>query len=168
MNFFTKLFSKPSKEDILRFNYHCSFKALPTLIEKYNDGKISFEDVHDTEKYHDGCEMSKKLAKQVKTAQSGINGHPEISLTLIIPPSNGMISEVEVAMIAHNSKLHHAVVFTMEYSLGDYMVCAPTTTQHGNLGLVVSNREQFCFEVFKKSMEYWNNMEASMNPQAIF
>lgn len=93
MNFFTKLFSKPSKEDILRFNYHCSFKALPTLIEKYNDGKISFEDVHDTEKYHDGSEMSKKLAKQVKTAQSGINGHPEISLTLIIPPSNGMISE---------------------------------------------------------------------------
>jgi len=168
MSFFSKLLSKPSKEDILRFNYHSCFKALPTLIEKYNERIISFDEVVDTEKYHDGSEMSRKLAKKVKTVQSGINGHPEVSLTLIIPPSNGIISEVEVAMIAHNTKLHHAIVFTMEYSLGDYMVCIPTPTQHGNIGIVVANREQFCYEVFKRSMAYWNNMEAAMNPQAIF
>lgn len=168
MSLFSKLFLKPSKEDVLRFNYHSSFKVIPTLIEKYNDHKISFENVLDSEKYHDGSEMSKKLAKQVKMTQTGIKGHPEVSLTLVIPPSNGMISEVEVAMIAHNSELHHAVIFTMEYSLGAYMVCAPTTTQHGNLGVIVSNREQFCFEVFKRSMKYWDNMKAAMNPVAIF
>ncbi len=39
MSLFSKLFSKPSKEDVLRFNYHSSFKAIPTLIEKYNECK---------------------------------------------------------------------------------------------------------------------------------
>jgi len=168
MSFLSNLFVKPSQEDILRFNYHSNFKAIPILIEKYNDNKIPFEDVLDVEKFHDGSDMSKKLAKRVKTIKSGIKEHPEVSLTLVIPPSNGMISEVEVAMIAHNSKLHHAVVFTMEYSLGEYMVCAPTSSQHGNLGVSVSDRKQFCFEVFKRSMAYWQNMEAAQNPTAEF
>ena len=44
MSLFSKLFSKPSKEDILRFNYHSCFKAIPTLIEKYNEHKISFDE----------------------------------------------------------------------------------------------------------------------------
>lgn len=116
MSLFSKLFSKPSKEDILRFNYHSCFRAIPTLIEKYNEHKISFDEVLDTEKFHDSSDISKKLAKRVKTVQSGINGHPEVSLTLIIPPSNGMISEVEVAMIAHNSKFRrfHDGIFSWQ------------------------------------------------------
>lgn len=168
MSLLSKLFNKPSKEDITRFNYHSCFTAIPTLVERYNRGEIPFEDVVNPEKYDDGSEMSKKLATKVKVVASGIKGHPEVSLSLISVPSTGMMAEVECAMIAHNSKLNHAVFFTMEHSIGCFMMCAPASMQHGNLGISVDNGEQFCFEVFKRSMNYWSNLEDAKASKAIF
>ena len=167
MSFLSALFNKPSKEDITRFNYYSCFTSIPTLVERYNNHEIPFDEVVKVKNYHDGSEMSEKLSSKVEIVESGIKSRPEITLTLIVPPSTGLMAEVECAMIAHNSKLHHAVMFTMEYSLGEFMLCAPTPNQHGNLG-EVKDRQHFCYEVFQRSKAYWDKLESANHPIAIF
>lgn len=107
------------------------------------------------------------LYRKVKTIGSEINGYPGISLVLVEMPNSGMVSEVEIGMIAINRNLHHAVYFTMEYSIGGYMICVTDEKGHGSIK-EVKDREQFCYEVFKSAMHFWEQLESAKNPTAEF
>lgn len=168
MSILSKLFTQPSKEDILRFNYELNFSIIPALTNRYNNNKnLNVGQLLDFDQFENPTKVVTKLSKQIKAIETGIKGHSGISLILVEMPSNGNLSEVEIGMIAVNKKLHHSIYFTMEYSFGGYMMCVIDEQGHGSIK-EVSNRESFCFEVFKTAMSYWENMETAQNPIAEF
>lgn len=168
MSILSKLFTQPSKEDILRFNYELNFSIIPTLTNRYNNNKnLSVEQLLEFDQFENPTKVVNKLTKQIKAIETGIKGHAGISLILVEMPSTGNISEVEIGMIAVNKRLHHSIYFTMEYSIGSYMMCVTDEQGHGSIK-EVPNKESFCFEVFKTAMNYWQNMEAAQNPIAVF
>lgn len=165
---FSKLFSKPSKEDLMRFNYDLNFTVIPELVKDYNNNPSA--DVAELTSIKSLDNVSKQVSalyRQIKTIESGINGHPGLSLILVEIPNSGMISEVEIGMLAVNRNLHHAVYFTMEYSLKNYMMCVTDENGHGSIK-EVRDREHFCFEVFKSAMSFWDRIESARNPIAEF
>ena len=124
MSIFSKLLFKASKEDIIKFNYELNFTIIPGLTKEYNNNMstdyttlLNYKAPGNISKTIDG------LYRKVKTIDSEINGYPGICLVLVKMPNSGMVSEVEIGMIAINRNLHHAVYFTMEYSIGCYMMC---------------------------------------------
>lgn len=152
----------------MRFNYELNFTTIPESVKAYNDNR-SEDDVELTafKRSESDSKSISALYRQIKTVESGINGHPGISLILVEMPNSGMISEVEIGMLAVNRNLHHAVYFTMEYSLGCYMMCVTDEKGHGSI-MEVKDREHFCFEVFKSAMSYWDTLECESNPIAEF
>lgn len=168
MSLLSKLFSKPSQEEVIRFNYEFNFNIVPELVKEYNhNNSLDTAILTDFRVPKSTSKPVEALYRKLKTVESGINGHPGISLILLEMPNSGMISEVEIGMLAVNKNLHHAVYFTMEYCLGNYMMCVTDEKGHGSI-MEVQDREQFCFEVFKSAMRYWDTLESARNPTAIF
>lgn len=168
MSILSKLLSKASKEDIIRFNYELNFTIIPELTKEYNNNMstdyttlLNYKAPGNISKTIDG------LYRKVKTINLEINGYPEICLVLVEMPNSGMVSEAEIGMIAINRKLHHAVYFTMEYSIGCYMMCVTDEKGHGSIK-EVKDREQFCYEVFKSAMYFWERLESAKNPTVEF
>ena len=152
----------------MRFNYDFNFTVIPELVKEYNNNP--YTDVAELTSIKSPDNVSKQVSalyRQIKTIESGINGHPGISLILVEMPNSRMISEVEIGMFAVNRKLHHAVYFTMEYSIGSYMMCVTDEKGHGSIKEVRA-REHFCFEVFKSAMSFWDRLESARNPIAEF
>lgn len=168
MSILSKLFIQPSKGDILRFNHELNFSIIPTLTNRYNNNKnLNVGQLLEFDQFEDSTKVVNKLSKKIKAIETCIKGHPGISLILVEMPNSGMVSEVEIGMIAINRNLHHAVYFTMEYSIGCYMMCVTDEKGHGSI-MEVRDREQFCFEVFKSAMRYWDTLESARNPKTIF
>ena len=168
MSMFSKFFSKPSTEDVMRFHYDLNFTVIPELVKGYNNNQSA--DVVELTGSKCPNNVSKPVSalyRKVKTVESGINGHPGISLILVEVPNSGMISKVEIGMLAVNRNLHHAVYFTMEYSLGSYMMCVTDEKGHGNIK-EVRDSEHFCFEVFRSAMGFGDRLESARNPIAEF
>lgn len=168
MSIFSKLFSKPSKEDVMRFNYDLNFTVIPELVKEYNNNpSANVAELTSIKRPDNVSKQVSALYRQIKTIESGINGHPGISLIIVEMPKSRVISEVEIGMLAVNRNLHHAVYFTMEYSLGSYMMCVTDEKGHGCIK-EVRDREHFCFEVFKSAMSFWDRLESARKPIAEF
>ena len=168
MSIFSKLLFKASKEDVIRFDYELNFTVIPDLTKEYNNNMSA--DYTILLNYKAPGNVSKTvdwLYRKVKTIVSEINGYPGVCLVLVEMPNSGMVSEAEIGMIAINRNLHHAVYFTMEYSIGCYMMCDTDEKGHGSIK-EVKDREQFCYEVFKSAMCFWKRLESARNPTAEF
>lgn len=150
MGFISKLFGKPSKEEILRFNYHVNFKTLPDIVEKYNNKQLRYSDLMRPTVFIGRAETQNCLAKKISVVDTGINNHPNLKMILVKTPSNGSISEVAAAIIMVDTVKQKAILYTMEYSLGGYAICLPESNgNHTNTGIMVKNGDQFAAYVLK-------------------
>lgn len=135
-----------TKSDIVKFNYFYSFKHLPILVEKYVKGECSFEDIISLNTI---SQEYGNLAKKVEIISSSLNNVDDIELTLFTVPSTGKISEVNSLLLIRKPSTHQATLYSLEYSLGDFCICSITAESHSNLGLFVSNGEEFATSALK-------------------
>ena len=80
--------TKPSKEDLMRFNYDLNFTVIPELVKGYNNNPSA--DAAELTGFKCPDNVSKQVSalyRQIKTIESGINGHPGISLILVEMPN---------------------------------------------------------------------------------
>lgn len=156
MGFFSSLFNKPSKEDISKFNLALNFRAIPEIVDLYQKSKVRYSDLLDIDKYPMQNFANERLAKKVVISDTGINHYPNLKMVLIKVPSTEMMSEVAAALIMIDTDMERAEAFTMEYSLGNYIICQPGLNgQHYNLGIEVKDGEEFAAFVLKHILKKW-------------
>jgi hypothetical protein len=146
MGLFSKLFGIKSKAEkqaeITAFNYYLCFKFLPKQIEAFNNRHDSFEKYLDFSQIITEKPKFAKFAKGLKVTSSGINNWSNLSLHLVKPVSNEIMGEVAMAIITYDSCFKVARLFTLEYSIGNFAVCEPTSESHSVVEFV-DNAEQF-------------------------
>jgi len=156
MGFFSFLFNRPSKEDISKFNLALNFRAIPVIVDLYQKSKVKYSDLLDIDKYPMQNFANERLAKEVTISDTGVNHYPNLKMVLIKVPSTEMMSEVAAALIMIDTDLKRAEAFTMEYSLGNYIICQPGLNgQHYNLGIKVKDGEEFAAFVLKHILKKW-------------
>lgn len=156
MGFFSSLFNRPSKEDISKFNLALNFRAIPVIVDLYQKSKVKYSDLLDIDKYPMQNFANERLAKEVTISDTGVNHYPNLKMVLIKVPSTEMMSEVAAALIMIDTDLKRAEAFTMEYSLGNYIICQPGLNgQHYNLGIKVKDGEEFAAFVLKHILKKW-------------
>lgn len=98
---------------ITKFNYLYSFQYIPKIIEDYNNGLCSIEVIFDKSKYPNTI---KKISNKVEITCNSSKKFG-IDTLLISLPSTKAFTEVAAILIYHSVSLHHAIMYTLEYSI---------------------------------------------------
>lgn len=150
-------FSSPEKVDaktILAYNYFVSFDYIPKAIYSWWDEKGLLETALCYESVGMAFPEYVPLIKQTEVVKSGFDLHPDIDIYFIKIPNSKMISEVGLACIAVNKKIHGFLYFTAEFSFGGYAICAPDENKnHRNTGIIVKDGGEFGEYCYKQAME---------------
>lgn len=155
MSFLSNIFQKPSDMETMKFNYHVNFEVLPSVVAKFNDRTIRYQNIIQFEKYLDSSKSPKSLVKKISVVDNGVQGLPNVKLIAIRVPNTGKPGQVAASLIAVDTKSSRAEYFTMEFSFGGYMICEPTVDEHINSGVTVANIEEFVQESLRLTLEYW-------------
>lgn len=141
------LFSSSEKVDaktILAYNYFLSFDYIPKALYTWWNEKGLFETAICYESIGMAFPEYKPLIKGTEVNPSNFVENPDIDLFWVKIPNNGMISEVALACVAVNKKIHGFLYFTAEFSFGGYAVCIPDEeNNHRNTGIIVKSGEEF-------------------------
>lgn len=154
MGLLDKLLIRPSKEEILRFNFFFSFDYLPKVIEDHNFRRTSFDKALKFDTLRKEHPDFDKLLNKVSIIDSEVKNWPNVKLYLINLPTNETMPEVACAIIGHESTLNIVRLYTMEYSIGGFAICSPTVKSHNNLGVFVNDGTQFGAFCLKNFLNY--------------
>ncbi len=144
---------KPTKTEIAAYNYYLFFDYIPKRLHDWEHNHASLQSALTYSSLVDKNKVWKSLIKDTTITDSTLKKCNDVTLYLIKSPSNEMMGEVAMAIIAVNPAMRKYEYYTMEYSLGGFAIC--TADKDGNHYYMdeCKDGEQFGAYVIKAAME---------------
>lgn len=153
MGLFSFLSKRPEKKDITAYNYYLNFDYIPKKLYDWGNKRCSFNTVISFDSLIQKNPIWRSLIKKTDVTSSGVNRYPNLKMYLIKGPSTEFMGEVAVSIIAINQETRKYLFYTLEYSIGCFMICSSDEKgNHVNYGSCDS-AEQFAAFALKKAME---------------
>ena len=129
-------------KDIIAYNYYLNFDYIPKKLYEWENNRCSFNtEISFDSLIQEGPSWS-SLIKKTEVISSEVNGYPNLKLYLIKGPSTEFIGEVALSIIAINQITKKSLYYTLEYSIGSYMICsADEKGNHHNYGSCKTTEE---------------------------
>lgn len=153
---------------ITKFNYLYSFQYIPKIIEDYNNGLCSIEVIFDKSKYPNTI---KKISNKVEITCNSSKKFG-IDTLLISLPSTKAFTEVAAILIYHSVSLHHAIMYTLEYSIDEenvecFVICQVKGEKHFNTGINAKNGEDFLTQTSTHAFLYFAELEKKLSEKTL-
>lgn len=140
--------NKPEKKDITAYNYYLYFDYIPKKLYDWEYNRCPFTTVISFDSLIQMNPIWKSLIKKTEVVSSGIIRHPNLMMYLVKGPSTGFIGEVAMAIVAINQLTKKSLYYTLEHSLGSYMICsADEKGNHYNYGACKTTEEFGAFVI---------------------
>lgn len=125
MSFLDSLFGKkPTKKDIIAFNYYLFFDYIPKCLYKWQHNNGSLQSALTFDSLIQKNPVWKSLVKKITVNDSTLTKCTDITAYLVKAPSTEFMGEVAMAIFTVNPKIRKYEYYTMEYSLGDFAICS--------------------------------------------
>lgn len=164
-NIFKKNDTSPNPNNpITKFNYLFSFQYVPKIIEDYNNGLCSIEVIFDKSKYPNTI---KNISDKVEITCNSSKKFG-IDTLLISLPSTKAFTEVAAILIYHSVSLHHAIMYTLEYSIDEknaecFVICQVKGEKHFNTGINAREGKDFLTQTSTHAFLYFAELEKKLS-----
>lgn len=153
---------------ITKFNYLFSFQYVPKIIEDYNNRLCSFEVIFDKSKYPSTI---KNISNKVEITCNSSKKF-RIDTLLISLPSTKAFTEVAAILIYHSVSLHHALMYTLEYSVDEknaecFVICQMKGDRHFDTGINTKDGKNFLTQTSTHAFLYFAELEKKLSEKTL-
>lgn len=173
MSFLDSIFGKkPTKKEIMAFNYYLFFYYIPKRLHDWANNKGTLQSALTFDSIVQKNSVWKSLVRKITVTDSTLKKCSDVTAYLIKAPSTEFMGEVAMAMFTVNPKILKYEYYTMEYSLGNFSICsADEKGNHYNIDSC-ANGEIFGAFVVRRALEHLvtpsapksNSKPAASNP----
>lgn len=153
MGFLGSIFGKkPTEKEIAAYNYYLFFDYIPKRMHEWEHNQGTLQSALTYSSLAEKNKVWKSLINETEITDSTLKKCNDVTLYLIKSPSNKIMGEVAMAIIAVNPKIRKFEYYTMEYSLGGFAICTADKDSNHYYMEECNDGEQFGVYVIKTAM----------------